>query len=471
MLSSAIISATVLADAAVAIKLFSTADIGANTETNADTSLAAHGSSALAQIESAAQTLEHEDSALLGGLDKAGDENLNRFRNDYEEREEGLNNGTIDLMALPDDYSASGSYSVADEGFYSNEDGSGDWEYNASQSFSLSFNNNFRPHTPEEPTPSPSPVEPTPSPSRSPVSPSPVSPETPSLSPEPIAVNPCDCCDCGDGTFKVPVAFGSAIKEVPIPENGKVTKTHPNGTPAEVCTTTTTYFDTYATNSVECMNYDEFGNELTGHGKASKMFLKEFTLSNEHYIEEEHADGQPARACLLEGMDVVCYNVNEAGYITTTDKIPYIEYVDVRDVDTVEGFVLEKFEDGVIKKVRSRDGVIYTFNKHGLFAQIKHQTSPIYNYNYFNGLLNEPVAAPLHSNVKTTDVWSNGAIKATRSSNVQDLREYAPDGTLTRRNMHHWVVYDELVPVETYANGEPAVLKLSESGTEFYFDE
>lgn len=232
MLSTAIVAASVLSQAAMGIKLYSTADIGADVDV--DASLATQGDAALAQIDAVAESLQFNSSGLFdlaGAVEEQGENDINRFRNQYEDRNEGLNNGTLDLNTLPDDYSDSGSWSVEDGGEYEADGGEGEWGFNASASFSVSFEHNFRPHTPS-PSPSPSPVTPSPSPS----------PVTPSPSPEPITVNPCDCCDCGDYGVKVPVLFDRGNKDAAKPVypavdptsdlatvTGFITEFHPTG--------------------------------------------------------------------------------------------------------------------------------------------------------------------------------------------------------------------------------------------------
>jgi len=88
--------------------------------------------------------------------------------------------------------SRSGSFNASGSGSYENSRGSGSWDLSVSYSYSASYSHEWRPKTK-----------------------SPVNPENPvDPSPEPILVNPCDCCDCGDGAVKVPVTFQNNVKEV-----------------------------------------------------------------------------------------------------------------------------------------------------------------------------------------------------------------------------------------------------------------
>lgn len=203
MLSSAILASSVLAQAALGVRIFATADIG--TENTAVADLAVEGSAALAQIDAvAASNAEQKEyneqkqiDKLLAkaakpskkpnvgiDLEEMGGGFEDRFREGYRQRESQITDLDGNIIGRSGSGSASGSWSAAGSGSYENSRGSGSWEFSASMSFSVSFEHNWSPH-----------------------SKSPVNPEDPAVSPSPIPVNPCECCDCGDGAYKVPVLF------------------------------------------------------------------------------------------------------------------------------------------------------------------------------------------------------------------------------------------------------------------------
>lgn len=216
MLSSAIIASSVLAQAALGVRIFSTADVGSQNNVAAD--LAVHADAALAQIEAVSEPKEFDSDAQVArakkfattpsrkrpnlnlDLEEMGGGYSDTFQEGFEERQRVRKDLEGNIIGRSGSGSKSGSWNAEGSGSYENSRGSGSWDFSASMSYSVSFNHSWRAKS-DDPK-------------------SPVNPEKPvEPSPEPIAVNPCDCCDCGDGTFKVPQLFNgksSPVTKLPI---------------------------------------------------------------------------------------------------------------------------------------------------------------------------------------------------------------------------------------------------------------
>jgi hypothetical protein len=194
----------VLAQAALGVRIFSTADVGA--ENNA-ADLAVAGQDALAQIDTVAETLAEQKKWDEQGqvnkaikkatrqpkkpkvdidLEEMGGGLEDRFRETYRQREQVTRDLDGNILQRSGSGSASGSWSASGSGSYENSRGSGSWALSASMSYSVDWEHNWSAHSDD-------------------------SPDSPD-GPVPIEVNPCDCCDCGPGASKVPLLFESKSK-------------------------------------------------------------------------------------------------------------------------------------------------------------------------------------------------------------------------------------------------------------------
>ena len=212
MLSSAILGSAI-AQAALGVRIFSTADIGAENNAVAESGF---GEAALAQIDAVAasnQPKEYDEAKQVATLAKKLNKSVNKpkvgidlekmggsfsdeYGESYRERQRVVRDLDGNIVGRSGSGSASGSWNAQGSGSYENSRGSGSWDFSASMSYSVSFNHNWSPNSSTKTS---------------------VSPGTnPSVSPSPIRVNPCECCDCGPGAYKTPLLFQGKTDEVTI---------------------------------------------------------------------------------------------------------------------------------------------------------------------------------------------------------------------------------------------------------------